>query len=208
MGSLVGEKASAKDLELIFDIDPELPGNLIGDPLRIGQILVNYANNAAKFTESGEIFIRARIMSEVSRELIVRFEVEDTGIGMTEEQKGRLFKSFSQADTSVTRQYGGTGLGLVISKELAELMGGEVGVSTSLGEGSTFWFTARLKRGTDRDELLPEPDLRNRRVLVVDDNDHAREILSTMLTSMEGALAALRMACEEIPQLTPRLTGA
>jgi two-component system, sensor histidine kinase and response regulator len=185
LASLIGEKASSKGVELIFDVDPSMPSQLLGDPLRIGQILINYANNSVKFTEEGEIVIRAVILSEQGSELLVRFEVEDTGIGMSEEQRSRLFQSFSQADTSTTRKYGGTGLGLVISKRLAELMGGEVGVETEQGKGSTFWFTARIGKSNKRArDFMPDPDLRDRRVLVVDDNDHAREIMSGMLETM------------------------
>jgi|GEM_PF-1621144 two-component system, sensor histidine kinase and response regulator len=184
VASLIGEKASEKGLEVIFDIDPALPAHLVGDPLRIGQILVNYANNSVKFTEKGEIFIRANVASDEGQDLLVRFEVEDTGIGMTREQTSRLFQSFSQADTSVTRKYGGTGLGLAISKELAELMGGEVGVSSEVGSGSVFFFTAALRRTGERKQPIPALDLRHRRVLVVDDNEHAREILSSMLTTL------------------------
>ena len=106
VASLVGEKASSKGLELIFDVDPNLPDNLVGDPLRIGQILINYANNSVKFTDSGEIVVRASMVTEQEKHVVVRFEVEDTGIGMSEEQKTRLFESFSQADTSTTRKYG------------------------------------------------------------------------------------------------------
>jgi len=157
----------------------------VGDPLRLGQILINYANNAVKFTESGEIVVRATVVDDHQNKVLARFEVEDTGIGMTEEQKSKLFESFAQADTSTIRKYGGTGLGLSILKKLAELMGGEVGVSSELGKGSTFWFTAKLQHSELRKrELMPDPDLRNRRVLVVDDNDHAREVLAAMLTTM------------------------
>jgi len=185
VGSLVGEKASAKGLELIFDLDAKLPRHLLGDPLRIGQVLINFANNAVKFTEVGEIVVRAQILKENARDLLVRFEVQDTGIGMTQDQQDKLFKSFSQADASTTRKYGGTGLGLAISKNIVELMGGEVGVSSGLGQGSTFWFTAALKKSALRERnLIPTPDLRERRVLVVDDNEHAREILSSMLMTM------------------------
>ncbi len=148
-----------------------------------------------------------RRMEETETDLLARFEVQDTGIGLTSEQKEKLFQLFQQADTSTTRKYGGTGLGLAISKQLAELMGGEVGVESEHRKGSTFWFTARLGKGEVRKrELLPEPDLRNRRVLVVDDNAHARQILSEMLSSMtfrvdevgsgEEALSAVKHADE------------
>ncbi|MSS72785.1 MAG: response regulator [Candidatus Latescibacteria bacterium] len=185
LGSLIGDKATAKGLELIFDVDPDLPNNLLGDPLRAGQVLINYANNAVKFTERGEVIVRIRKVEETDADLLVRFEVQDTGIGLTPEQQARLFQAFQQADTSTTRKYGGTGLGLAISKKLAVLMGGDVGVESEHGKGSTFWFTARLGKGTAKKKvLLPSPDLRNRRMLVVEDNPQARQILTEMLHSM------------------------
>ena len=205
--ALIGEKSTAKGLELIFDVEPGLPRNLRGDALRIGQVIINYANNAVKFTEEGEIVVRARKVEETEEDLLVRFEVQDTGIGLTDEQRGKLFQAFQQADTSTSRKYGGTGLGLTISKQLATLMGGDVGVESEYGAGSTFWFTARLGKGEEKArQYLPDPDLRNRRVLVVDDNAHARQILSEMLLSMtfrvdevgsgEEALSAVATADE------------
>ena len=202
LATLVGDKATSKGLELLFEVDPSLPPHLVGDPLRLGQVLINYANNAVKFTEEGEIAVRIYPVEEIGRDLLLRFEVRDTGIGLSQEQQGKLFQSFQQADASTTRQYGGTGLGLAIAKQLAELMGGQVGVESAPGEGSTFWFTARLGRGIGkRREYVPTPDLRGRRALVVDDNPHARQILSEMLASMtfeieevasgEEALAAM-----------------
>ncbi|MGE5027552.1 MAG: response regulator, partial [Betaproteobacteria bacterium] len=185
VANLIAEKATAKNLELVFDVAADVPGALIGDPLRLGQILINYCNNAVKFTEQGEIDIVVRKLEETEQEVLLRFAVRDTGIGLTEEQCGRLFQSFQQADASTTRKYGGTGLGLAISKQLAELMGGEVGVSSAPGEGSTFWFTARLGKRQERHRnLLPNPDLRGKRVLVVDDNESARTVLADMLDSM------------------------
>jgi len=188
VANLIGDKASAAGLELIFDIDPGIPRDLKGDPLRLGQVLINYSNNAVKFTEEGEIVIRILKVEdgeEGEDDLLARFEVQDTGIGLTQEQKDRLFQSFQQADTSTARKYGGTGLGLAISKQLAALMGGEVGVESEPGVGSTFWFTARLGIGEPQERVfIPAPDLRNRRVLVVDDHDLVRETMSEMLTSM------------------------
>ncbi len=187
VASLISEKANAKGLELIFDVSPGIPNELIGDPLRIGQILINYANNAVKFTERGEIdiVVRMRAREEDEEEVVVYFAIKDTGIGLTEEQRSKLFQSFQQADASTTRKYGGTGLGLAISKKLAELMGGTVGVDSEHGKGSTFWFTARLGKARETKKLLaPEPDMRGRRMLVVDDNDTARKVLEEMLTSM------------------------
>jgi len=178
------DKINAKGLELVLDVGADVPNELVGDPLRLGQILTNYLNNAVKFTEAGEIDIIVRVGAATERDVLLRFEVRDTGIGLSDEQKGRLFQSFQQADTSTTRRYGGTGLGLAISKKLAALMGGEVGVDSVAGKGSTFWFTARLAKGELRRPLVPHPDLRGRRVLVVDDNENARAVLSGMLSTM------------------------
>ena len=181
----IQEKAVAKGLELIVDVDPKLPNDLLGDSLRLGQILINFASNAVKFTEKGSVVVRVRQAEEDERGLLLRFEVQDTGIGLTPEQIGKLFQSFSQADTSTTRKYGGTGLGLAISKKLVEMMGGEVGVSSEPGQGSTFFFTARLGRGEHRSRRLePAADLRGRRVLAVDDNPLALQTLAEMLRSM------------------------
>jgi two-component system sensor histidine kinase/response regulator len=193
LATLIGEKCASKGLELMFDVEPSIPDDLRGDPLRIGQILINYANNAVKFTDQGEIVVRVREADRDGTAVTLRFEVQDTGIGLTAEQQSRLFRSFEQADTSTTRKYGGTGLGLAISKKLAQLMGGDVGVQSEPGKGSLFWFTARLALGEKKARaLLPEPDLRGRRVLVVDDSEQARLILSELLRGMsfEVAVAA------------------
>ncbi|MFT5366962.1 MAG: two-component system sensor histidine kinase/response regulator [Candidatus Latescibacterota bacterium] len=185
IANLIGDKASEKGLELLFDIDSDLPPAFKGDPLRIGQVLINYSNNAVKFTEKGEIVIRVRKLEDGDGDVMVRFEVKDTGIGLTPEQQSKLFQEFQQADASTTRKYGGTGLGLAISKKLANLMDGDVGVESEPGQGSTFYFTARLGIGEKKSRnLLPTHDLRSRRVLVVDDNALARQILSEMLASM------------------------
>jgi signal transduction histidine kinase/DNA-binding response OmpR family regulator len=186
VGNLISEKAEEKGLELIFDIEPSVNSTrLRGDPLRLGQILINFCNNAVKFTEEGEVVIKGRVLEASGDSQLVEFSVSDTGIGMTEAQIGRLFQAFEQADTSTTRKYGGTGLGLAISKRLAELMGGDVGVTSELGKGSTFWFTARLGKGVAvlRPSLL-RSDLRGRRLLIIDDNSSARAVLSNMLVNM------------------------
>jgi two-component system, sensor histidine kinase and response regulator len=186
VGNLISEKAEEKGLELIFDIEPSVVSTrLRGDPLRLGQILINFCNNAVKFTEEGDVVIKGRVLEASGDSQLVEFSVSDTGIGMTEAQIGRLFQAFEQADTSTTRKYGGTGLGLAISKRLAELMGGQVGVTSELGKGSTFWFTARLGKGAvaPRPSLL-RSDLRGRRVLIIDDNSSARTVLSNMLRNM------------------------
>jgi two-component system, sensor histidine kinase and response regulator len=184
-GNLVSEKAHAKGLELVFDVAANVPPHLVGDSLRLGQVLLNYVNNAIKFTEQGEVVISVRARERTERDVLLNFRVRDTGIGLTPEQMDRLFQSFSQADTSTTRRFGGTGLGLAICKKLATLMGGEVGVESAPGRGSCFWFSVRLGIGRDpRRELLPNPDLRGRRALVVDDNEHARAVIVETLGAM------------------------
>jgi two-component system sensor histidine kinase/response regulator len=206
VAALVTEKASQKGLELTFDVGSEVPRALRGDPLRISQILINYLNNAVKFTEQGEIVVRIRAETAGEDAFRVRFEVRDTGIGLTPEQQGQLFQSFQQADASTSRKYGGTGLGLAISKRLAALMDGDVGVESVAGRGSTFRFTARLGRGSSAPRPLhPSPDLRDRRALVVDDNATARDVLAGMLTHLtfrvetttSGEEALERIAAED-----------
>ncbi|MEI6208679.1 MAG: response regulator, partial [Desulfuromonadales bacterium] len=189
VATLLNEKTSSKGLELIFDIASDVPHSLIGDSLRIGQILINYGSNAVKFTENGEICIAARVKERTAGHVLLYFEVRDTGIGLTEEQLTHLFQSFQQADMSTTRKYGGTGLGLAICKRLAELMRGEVGVISEPGRGSTFWFTTLAGLGgKQRRTLLPDPDLRGCRTLIVDDNENARTTIRDMLQSMTFAV--------------------
>ena len=185
VGNLISEKASAKGLELIFDIEPSVSNYFRGDPLRLGQILINFCNNAVKFTEKGEVVVKAEVLEDSKDSQLILFSVSDTGIGLTQEQVGRLFQAFQQADVSTTRKYGGTGLGLAISKRLAELMGGTIEVTSELGKGSTFRFTARLGKAemAPRRRIL-QSDLRGRRVLIIDDNAQARSVLSGMLTNL------------------------
>ncbi|PZO09815.1 MAG: hypothetical protein DCF27_04190 [Lysobacteraceae bacterium] len=185
VANLIMEKSTAKGLELVFDVGRDVPMDLIGDPLRLGQVLINYANNAVKFTEAGEIDIIIRLTEQTATQALLHFSVRDTGIGLSPEQAARMFQSFEQADSSTTRKYGGTGLGLTISKKLAELMHGEVGVTSDLGKGSTFWFTARVgKKNPIKRHLLMSRNLRGRRALVVDDNENARLVLADMLVGM------------------------
>jgi two-component system sensor histidine kinase/response regulator len=201
-GNLITEKCHAKGLELVFEVAPDVPRRLVGDPLRVGQILLNYANNAVKFTERGEIRISVRARQQTDQGVLLHFRVQDTGIGLTPEQCARLFQSFSQADASTTRRFGGTGLGLAISRKLAELMGGEVGVESTLGKGSTFWFTARLGLGAPQPRaLVPRPDLRGRRALVVDDNEHARAVISEMLRSMTLEVTEVASGFEAVDEV-------
>ncbi|MGM0377645.1 MAG: ATP-binding protein, partial [Bacteroidota bacterium] len=139
-------RANEKDLELIFDIAPDVPLSLMGDPLRLEQVLVNLVNNAVKFTDKGHVIVKVRVRSSESEKTELLFEVEDTGIGLKEEQKNNLFKSFSQADVSTSRKYGGSGLGLAICKRITQMMGGEIWVESEYGKGSTFYFTVSMDR--------------------------------------------------------------
>ncbi len=190
--NLVSEKAAGKGLELIVNVAGDVPPTLVGDPLRLGQVLTNYVNNAVKFTEHGEIEIGVTVDHSGGREVLLRFAVRDTGIGLTDEQKNRLFQNFEQADTSTTRKYGGTGLGLSIAKQLSELMGGAVGVESELGKGSTFWFTARLGRAKRKHSRpLLNPAMRGCRVLLADDSDTARDVISEMLRSLTFDVTAV-----------------
>jgi signal transduction histidine kinase/CheY-like chemotaxis protein len=202
VATVIADKVNAKGLELVFDVAGDVPDSLVGDPLRLGQILINYANNAVKFTERGEVDIMVRVQASGDGKVLLRFAVRDTGIGLTPQQMAQLFQSFQQADSSTTRKYGGTGLGLAISKKLAELMGGAVGVESEYGKGSTFWFTASLAIGeASRRVLLPHPDLRGRRILVVDDNHNARAVQTSMLASMRFEASAAASGAEALQRV-------
>ncbi|MBQ4890396.1 response regulator [Shewanella sp. MMG014] len=183
---MISHKIQQKGLELLIDIEPNMPTGLKGDPLRLGQILLNLANNAMKFTERGEIIVSARLVEQFDDVVTVEFSVKDTGIGMTPEQQSRLFQSFSQADASTTRKYGGTGLGLTICKTLTEMMGGAIGVKSEAGKGSTFFFTATFEPTDEAniEQSVSSKSLLNLPVLVVDDSVAAREILFSLSESL------------------------
>jgi len=211
LANLVGLKAEEDGLELMFDLPAELPTALVGDPLRLGQVLTNIGNNAVKFTEQGEIVIAVEVAEQNEEEAKLHFSVRDSGMGMTPEEQTKMFQSFSQADTTTTRKYGGTGLGLAICKTLTELMGGEIWAESEPGVGSTFHFTAVLgkQQGEVSKRRSTATDLGSLRVLVVDDNASSREILSSMLASFglridqaesgETALALLDQANDYHP---------
>ena len=209
VSTVVGVKAHEKKLEFLMDTAQEVPMALVGDPLRLGQVLINLCNNAVKFTDQGEIRVSTRVEEKGDQETTLRFSVRDTGVGLTEEQKGRLFQAFSQADSSTTRKYGGTGLGLTISKRLVEMMGGEIWVESEPGEGSAFIFTARfgLAKKIARRRLEPSVDLRGMRVLVVDDNASSREILQTLLESMSFEVSVAASGEEGIAELEKEASG-
>lgn len=185
LSTMIQNRAREKGLELIFDVDSKLPERLVGDPLRLGQVLLNFVSNALKFTEQGEVSIRIRVLEEQADRCTIQFSVKDTGIGIDPLQVQRLFQAFHQADSSTTRKYGGTGLGLAISKNLAQLMGGEIGVTSTPGVGSEFWFTARLGiSSAPAHSRLLGSNLRGARLLVVDDNEPARLVITSQLRSM------------------------
>ncbi len=195
LANLVTVKAGEKeDLEVLFAIAADVPRQLVGDALRLGQVLINLSNNAVKFTDGGEIVVSTEMVEGDADRVTLKFSVSDTGIGMTEEQMAKLFQSFTQADTSTTRKYGGTGLGLTISKRLVEMMGGKIGVQSDPGRGTTFSFTAVFGRGREKETSRPAlpPDMHGLKVLVVDDNATSREIFREMLESFtfEVILAA------------------
>jgi len=173
-------KVQRKGLEFLCFVSPDVPSFLTGDPGRLRQVLVNLVGNAVKFTHAGEIEVRVTPVSESDGEIVVRFSVRDTGIGIPKEKQEDLFLEFTQVDVSTTRHYGGTGLGLAISKQLAEIMGGEIGVHSKEGNGSEFWFTASLEKKPDAKPLpLPPVEVNGVRILVIDDNATNREILLT-----------------------------
>lgn len=202
IASILAMKAEEKGLELLFDSPANIPTALIGDPLKLGQILTNLANNAVKFTDEGEIVISIHVEKMESKHVTLHCAVKDTGIGMSLEQKSKMFQSFSQADTSTTRKYGGTGLGLVISKKLVELMEGEIWLESEVGQGTTFHFTARL--GLQKDpmqrRMFHAEELDDVRVLVVDDNAAARDIMANLINSfgMQADTASDGDEAEEI----------
>jgi signal transduction histidine kinase/CheY-like chemotaxis protein/ligand-binding sensor domain-containing protein len=181
LSNIVAQKAQERDIEFLIAAAHDIPPHLVGDPLRLGQILINLVNNAIKFTEHGEVLVTVAMEEQATDTVTLKFSVRDSGIGMTPEQSSRLFQAFSQADTSITRRYGGTGLGLSISKRLVELMDGNIWVESEPGVGSTFHFIVSFGIGSGEQQKCLIPELAGIRVLVVDDKAHAREILTEEL---------------------------
>jgi PAS domain S-box-containing protein len=198
--TLVAAAAAGKGLELIFDCTPEVPLHVVGDPLRLGQVLANYLDNAVKFTAQGEVVVAVRVVERMAADVLLRFDVRDTGIGIEADRRVQLFEGFHQSDAAAARRYGGAGLGLAIAKRLAHLMDGDVGVESEVGKGSCFWFTARV--GLERSTAMPAVASTGWRVLVATRNARTGRALQGMLTAAgcevavesggSAALAALR----------------
>ena len=201
--TITSDKAGSKGLAFLLQISPDIPQNLIGDPLRLGQVLINLVNNAVKFTHSGEVSVSAALLETIGDRVKLRFEVRDTGIGMTQEHMSRLFQPFTQADGSTTRKFGGTGLGLSIAKRLVEMMGGQIWTESELGNGSAFIFTTWIGVGSQAKSLVIPTRLKGARLLIVDDNPqewtgliNSLRSLSFTVDLVESEAAALRAICE------------
>lgn len=198
ISTMVAQKIQDKDLELLFNISPDIPPALLGDPLRLGQVLINLLGNAVKFTERGEICLIGELLERTGNKAKLRFSVKDTGIGMTKEQANRLFQAFSQADTSTSRKYGGTGLGLAISKRLVELIGGSIWVVSEPGRGSTFSFTGWFGLSEAVPRRVVPTRLGSLKTLIVDDNAAAREVLEDLLMTVGGETEQVASGAEAI----------
>jgi len=213
--------AHEKRLELLCDIQSSVPNQLVGDPLRLRQIVVNLVNNAIKFTEAGEVSLEVALERQLGKELLLHFSVRDTGIGIPQDKQKMIFDAFSQADGSTTRRFGGSGLGLTISSRLVQGMGGDIWVDSETGKGSCFHFTAHLYEAAPNAKLAPAPSesaLAGLTVLIVDDNPTSRRILRDMLeawkvktmtvASAQEALAYLTQACADGDRISVVLTDA
>ena len=214
VATVITYKAHEKGLEVIFNISPDIPLLLVGDPLRIGQILINLANNAVKFTNKGEIVIQVEIEEnppsietdnslDSEDNVWLRFSVKDTGIGIKKDQINRLFESFTQGDRSTSRKFGGSGLGLAISKNLVEMMQGSIWVESEFGKGSTFAFNVKLEQQKEQNQkvLVPSVDLHKMKVLVCDDNLTSLEVLTSMLQSFTFKVKAVTSGEEALTEL-------
>jgi signal transduction histidine kinase/AmiR/NasT family two-component response regulator len=214
--ALLEGKAKDKGLELSLAVDPDVPETLRGDPGRLRQVFTNLIGNAVKFTEAGEVTVTLALASETASSVLLHASVRDTGIGIAEETRHRLFDPFTQADVSTTRQFGGTGLGLTISKQLIEMMGGEINVESELGAGSTFWFTASFHRGAESEErsvpaignTASANDLTGRRVLLAEDNIVNQKVAVAMLGRMGLRVDVVGDGIEALEALAERAYDA
>ncbi len=204
VGAMLGIQAASKHLELVINVHPGIPERVIGDPQRIRQCLINLVGNAIKFTRQGEVSVEVSHIGDRDDKMLLHFEVRDTGIGLTPDEANKLFQPFTQADSSTTRKYGGTGLGLSIVKRLIEMMGGKVGVSSTPGQGATFWFTLPLQAASAQPNTATPPTAQDgKRILVVDDNATNRRVLSLQLRHLGyevGIVAGGAAALQELRQ--------
>ena len=204
VANLNSQKAQDKGLEFAIQIGSDVPFYLVGDPLRIGQIITNFCSNSVKFTHEGEIVVKVEVQKELADgKLMLQFSVRDTGIGLTPEQQGKMFKEFSQADSSTTRKYGGTGLGLAISKRLAEMMGGTTWVESEYGKGSSFFFSGvfGVQERKKRVEFKADEDLNALKVLACDDNLTAREIVKEAIETFGFKITLVNSGFEALDEL-------
>ena len=207
---MIAGKLIDRPVELVIRVEPNMPMDLRGDPLRLGQVLINLVGNAVKFTQEGEVLVEVVSLGLDDDKVNVRFSVSDTGIGMSEEQAARLFSPFTQADATTTRRFGGTGLGLAICKNLVELMGGEIGVRSVEGQGSTFWFSLPFPRLAKVRKQVRDvaSDLRGMRVMVVDDNATARTVFGEMLESMGFDVTAVHSGPAALAEMSRSVTDS
>jgi two-component system sensor histidine kinase/response regulator len=207
LSNMFSIRIKEKGLKLIVNTERGVPPGLIGDPLRLGQIITNLVSNAVKFTQSGEITVSTELVSRIDDKVNLRISVADTGIGMSPEQQAKLFQPFTQVDSSTTRKYGGTGLGLVISKQLVELMGGTMGVESEPGIGSKFYFS--ITQSVQPDNIAKKQNigsvLRGLEILVADDREDARELICQMLTDMSFKVTAVSSGREALHALTQKI---
>ncbi|MBL6458992.1 response regulator [Belnapia sp. T6] len=203
---IAADRAEEKDIALRVRIDPAVPQQLLGDSLRLGQVILNLLTNAVKFTDRGEIALAIGSRPGPEDSLLLEVAITDTGIGMTEEERARLFRPFTQADSSTTRRFGGTGLGLAISRQLVEMMGGQIEVESRPGQGSRFHFTARLRVAATSaaPESLPQEELQRLRVLIVDDNPASREVLQAIFAGWSVPVDLAASAAEGLSAMETR----
>jgi len=210
LSTMIAMKIREKEgVEVLFNTGADVPRRLMGDPMRLSQVLVNLANNAIKFTERGEIVVSTKVLSQANHVTVLQFSVRDTGIGLTRKQMAQLFTAFSQADTSITRRYGGTGLGLSICERLVKMMCGKIWVESTYGAGSTFYFTAAFKtvREAKRVCHIPPPELRDLKALVVDDNATSRQIFQNMLESFSFKVTLVASGEEGLEEIEKSVGG-
>jgi len=209
ISDMFSSRIAEKGIEMVLSVSEDVPQQLTGDSLRLSQILINLANNALKFTEKGQVVIRVSLLTKDEQQVRLRFKVFDSGIGISKDYLPDLFKSFTQADTSTTRKYGGTGLGLTICRQLVIMMGGEIWAESEPGRGTTIYFTAGfgIKNNIEQKPEMPPPDLRGMRIMIVDNNEIAREIYTEILTSFSYRVTQSGSGQEAIKELLKESKG-